>query len=120
MKTVIAILISALGMTLLAWLYQLMVPEEDPNTYQKIILTAENEISEDLHLELTQRYGDQFSSVILSKPIEKGSSASYLALLIFILPISAVSVLLYLGTLRILRKADPGGGINSESLRSSP
>ena len=120
MKTALAIFISALGMTLLVWLYQLMVPEDDPNTYQKLILTAENEISEDLHLELTQRYGDQFSSVILSEPIEKGSSASYLTFLIFILPISAIFVLLYLGTLRILRKADPGGGINSESLRSSP
>ena len=120
MKIPIAILISALGMTLLVWLYQLMVPEGEPNTYQKIILTAENEISEDLHLELTQRYGDQFSSVILSEPVEKESSASYLTLLIFILPTSAISILLYLGTLRILRKADPGGGINSESLRASP
>ena len=120
MKTAIAILISALGMTLLAWLYQLMVPEEAPSTYQKIILTAENEISEDLHLELTQKYGDQFSSVMLSEPIEKGSSASYLTLLIFIFPTSAISILLYLGTLRIIRKADPDGRINSESLRSSP
>jgi len=96
-------------MTLLVWLYQMMVPSEDPNTYQKIILTAENKISEDLHLELTQRYGNQFSSIILSEPIEEGSSASYLTLLIFILPTSAISILLYLGTLRILRKADQGG-----------
>ena len=90
----------------------MMVPAEEPNTQQKITLTSEKEISKELHLELTHKYGADFSSITLSKPIEKGSSSSYLTLLVFILPISTISILVYIGTLRIARKAEPVERVN--------
>ena len=112
MKSALAIFISALCLTFLTWIYQSIVPVDEPNTYQKVILASEKEISEDLHLELTHRYGAEFSSIIISKPIEKGSSASYFILLIFILPLSAISILFYIVTLRIIRKTEPAGVVN--------
>ena len=113
MKSTIAIFITALCVTLLVWIYQLIIPAEEPNTHQKIILTSEKEISEELHLELTHKYGADFSSITLSKPIEKRSPSSYFTLLIFILPLSTVSILVYIGILRIIRKTEPAGSGNA-------
>jgi len=107
MKNTIAILIAALGVTFLAWLYQLCVPAEDPNRYQKITLTAHEEIREEVFLDISDRYRNEFPSIIRSKPIAKKSSSSFLALLLFMLPLSVSAILLYLGTLKIIRKSDP-------------
>jgi len=107
MKKLIAILISALGVTLLAWLYQLCVPTEDPKSYQKITLTAQEEIRDEVFLDISNRYRNEFLSIIRSKPIEKKSSVSFLTLLLFMLPLSVTSILLYIWTLKMTRKADP-------------
>ena len=109
MKSVIATIIAAVGVFLAFWVYSIIVPYEDPETAQFIKLTSKEKISRELFDEISQSYGTQFSSVILSERSERGSAESFLGLVMFVVPSTIMSVVFYRLALKVAKKSEPVG-----------
>jgi hypothetical protein len=115
MKSFFAILLSAVAVTLIVWAYGLLFRVEDPNTVESIVLSSDTPISEEVFLEINQEYEDLFANIIHRVYHRPGSVPSVVLLFIFMLPCSALSILFFLGIIRILkRKSKPVAGKASD------